>query len=199
MWTYIKSVLRVWAKFIAGPAAAIASLGALVYGLTHNLTPTETSVWSLSPLVVAFVLIWPAQYSVWKDEHQLRVEEQAKHRLPEIFGEFYDLSLIPGPNVNPLHRFYLYCCVRHVKVSVKTVIVTVYDILGNAESIEADFNFTDDGDQTLEPGIGRYAKVLGRFETSYAKRMAVTVVDAFGGHHQMNAKGPFPLPFSDMP
>lgn len=77
---YIRRVGRLWGNHIAGPIAAGFAIILPVVGLLFH-SSTMAAIWlGLAPLVVAIVLIWPAQYGIWKQEREARVTELANER-----------------------------------------------------------------------------------------------------------------------
>lgn len=94
-------VAKLWGGHIAGPVAAVL---ALLLPVVQKLWPKlfgssdTVSIWLfLAPLLLAVLLIWPAQYQAWKDERSKRVDEENKNTRPEIQGQIESVSCRPIP------------------------------------------------------------------------------------------------------
>jgi hypothetical protein len=87
---YVVLVLKHRGKWIAGPVAAIFGLIVVpIVGLRGGFSQQTTTWLSVASVVTAILLLWPAQYSAWKQERQSRHEAESKYQKPEIKGEAY--------------------------------------------------------------------------------------------------------------
>jgi|SRR5580704_7223981 hypothetical protein len=87
---YIALVTKHWLRWIAGPVAAVFGLVIVpIVGLRGSFS-TQTTTWlSIASVVIAILLLWPAQYTAWKQERSLRQEAESTYKKPDIKGEAY--------------------------------------------------------------------------------------------------------------
>jgi hypothetical protein len=92
-------VRKLWGNQIAGPVAAIFAVVLPVVALRLDATRT-TAIWlGVAPLLLAVLLIWPAQYQAWKRELEERNTETNRNQKPELKGEAYDFSRDPNGTI----------------------------------------------------------------------------------------------------
>ncbi len=90
---YARLVFRLWSKQIAGPIAAVAAILLPIVSLAVHSTRFAATLFGVAPLLVAIILIWPAQYQVWKEERDNRRTEERKNSLPQIMGELQGFEI----------------------------------------------------------------------------------------------------------
>jgi hypothetical protein len=95
---YVALVRRLWGKSIAGPIAAGFAVLLPIIGLVFHSSALAATWLGIAPALVAIILIWPAQYQVWKaerdrgerdirEEREKREAEERRNAKPEIKGE----------------------------------------------------------------------------------------------------------------
>ncbi len=127
-------VRKLWGKNITGPVAACLALVLPIVGLVVETTKTVTIWLGVAPLLLAVLLIWPAQYEAWKQERKLLEQEQAKNERPEIHGDFFGFGNDLASTGKTTYRFGANICyVRPVETSIRYMRLTVYDIYGNSD------------------------------------------------------------------
>ena len=88
-------VRRLWGKHIAGPFFALLAVILPLIGLFCHSSPTVTIWLGATPLILAVLFIWPAQYQVWKSERGLLAQEQGKALRPELKGSVHHVRVSP--------------------------------------------------------------------------------------------------------
>lgn len=76
-------VSRLWGDHIAGPIAAGLAIVLPLIGLRLGTSVTVTLWLAVAPLLLAVLLIWPAQYGMWKKE-RIATEELTERIRPKI-------------------------------------------------------------------------------------------------------------------
>lgn len=95
---YIKMVAKLWGKHIAGPTAALFAIILPFVGLAIGSGRTVAIWLDVIPLLIAVILIWPAQYEVWKSAevkiYELRGRPQVSLVAVLRVGETVDVEFI---------------------------------------------------------------------------------------------------------
>lgn len=188
-------VALLWGKHIAGPMAAILAIILPLIGLGAGSSRTVAIWLGVAPLLLAVLLIWPAQYEAWKQER----DAKQKALTPSIEGEYFEVRLVQ--NSNGIISLIAYLCARNVTTSLKSVRVKTKDLSGKEKTVDSAPPVRYPAEPfVLEMNIGRtqtFMVVLGSDTIPFMETMGVFAVDAFGIEHELKPREPQPIPFWD--